>query len=197
LKLGSDNPTKTGIAIALSALAGLWFVYTMSGFFTTPVREAPPASVTAATSKPGATSGRRTSRKRQPSATVLTSTLDPRLHLDLLKSSEQTTYGGSGRNIFRAEAEIADIPTPVTPPYVPPGPPKPPPPPPINLRFFGFASRQGEAKRVFLAEGEDVFVAREGDIVNRRYKVLKIGNNSVEIQDVLNNNVQTIPLSQG
>ena len=40
-------------------------------------------------------------------------------------------------------------------------------------------------------------MAGEGEIVNRRYKVLHIGGNSVEIQDVLNNNVQTIPLTSG
>jgi hypothetical protein len=40
-----------------------------------------------------------------------------------------------------------------------------------------------------------VFVAKEGDIVDRHYKVNKIGVNSVEILDVLNNNVQTIPLT--
>jgi hypothetical protein len=75
--------------------------------------------------------------------------------------------------------------------------PSPPPPPPINLKFFGFASKAGEAKRIFLSKGEDVFIAGEGDIVDRRYKVLQIGPTSVTIQDVLTNNTQQIPLTQG
>jgi hypothetical protein len=50
---------------------------------------------------------------------------------------------------------------------------------------------------VFLAHAEDVFIAKEGDIVNRRYKVMKISPNSVDILDVLSNNRQTIPLTQG
>ena len=50
-------------------------------------------------------------------------------------------------------------------------------------------------KRVFLARGDDVFIASEGDIVNRRYKIMKINNNNIEVLDVLNNNRQTIPLT--
>ena len=194
MKLGADNPKKTGIAIGLMVVSILLLAYMMSSS-PTPAPESATAtnSSTSTIGKPA-----RRVRNKQASAKVLTDTLDPRLRLDLLKTSEQTTYAGSGRNIFRAEAEVAEIPKPIVPPipqpYVPP---QPPPPPPINLKFFGFANRSGEPKRVFLAQGEEVFVAAEGDIVNRRYKVMHIGVNSVEIQDVLNNNVQTIPLSQG
>jgi len=72
-----------------------------------------------------------------------------------------------------------------------------PPPPPINLKFFGFANKPGEAKRIFLSQGEDVFIAGEGDIVDRRYRILHITPVSVEVEDVLNNNRQSIPLTQG
>jgi hypothetical protein len=48
-----------------------------------------------------------------------------------------------------------------------------------------------------LAKGQDVFIAGEGDIVDRRYKVLRIGPTSIELQDVLNNNRQSIPITQG
>jgi hypothetical protein len=125
--------------------------------------------------------------------------LDPTLRYDWLDLSEKTKYEGSGRNIFLAQAEI---PKPVA--RVSPDQPKaaqipqgPPPPPPINLKFYGFASKPGEPKRVFLSQGEDVFIAGEGEIVDRRYKVLHITPMSVEIEDVLNNNRQSIPLTQG
>ena len=72
-----------------------------------------------------------------------------------------------------------------------------PPPPPINLVFYGFATPANGAKRIFLAQNEDVFIAKEGDIVDRRYKVVRISANSVEILDVLSNNRQSIPLTQG
>ena len=67
------------------------------------------------------------------------------------------------------------------------------------LKFFGFANKPGEPKKVFLSQGEDVFIAGEGEIVDRRYRILRIITNpaSVEVEDVLNNNRQTIPLTQG
>ena len=128
--------------------------------------------------------------------------MDPSLRFDLLRASEDTKYEGTGRNIFRVFVEIPHIVTPpaskgntsasvVPPPYVPP------PPPPINLVFYGFATPANGAKRIFLAQNEDVFIAKEGDIVDRRYKVVRISANSVEILDVLSNNRQSIPLTQG
>ena len=126
--------------------------------------------------------------------------LDPTLRTDLLKNSEAAEYKGSGRNIFEAQATPPPIVQPthtVVKTEVPVGPPPPPLPPPIPLKFFGFANKPGEAKSIFLANGDAVFIGREGDIVNRRYKILRIQSNQVEIEDVLNNNRQTIPLTQG
>lgn len=128
--------------------------------------------------------------------------LDPTLDLKLLAQSEEIKYAGNGRNIFVA----GSVPTIEKPKqsgatdhaqaavYIPP---QPPPPPPINLKFFGFANKPGEAKRIFLVQGEDVFIAGEGDIVDRRYRVVRISPNAVEMEDVLNNNRQSIPLTQG
>ena len=128
--------------------------------------------------------------------------LDPTLKLDLLKASEDTEYKGTGRNIFAGyEPPIEKAPDPrkethVPPPMQCPGDPRCPQ-PPIPLKFYGFASKPGEAKKVFLSSGDDIFIAAEGEVVNRRYRVLHIGVNSVEIEDVLQNNRQTIPLTQG
>jgi hypothetical protein len=133
--------------------------------------------------------------------------LDPTLRLDLLAAAEQTQYEGNGRNIFVAQPDQVKIPTPSgtgatdhgpeapTPPWTPPSPP---PPTPIPLKFFGFASKVGESKKIFLSQGEDVWVAGEGEIINRRYKVVQILPNSVEMQDVVNSGPpQKIPLTQG
>jgi hypothetical protein len=117
-----------------------------------------------------------------------------------LQQTENAEYTGKGRNIFLAQADDVVIPKPVAPAIKPttvapePPVPVPPPPPPIDLKFFGFASTEG-VKRVFLSRGDDVFVASEGDIVNRRYKIVKINANNIEVLDVLNNNRQTIPLT--
>jgi hypothetical protein len=124
--------------------------------------------------------------------------LDPTLHTSLLKISEDTKYEGTGRNIFKV---FVDIPKPIVAPAqqtaADTGPPPPPPPPPIDLKYYGYATPAGGTKRIFLAQGEDVFIAKEGDIVDRRYKVVRISPNAVEILDVLSNNRQSIPLAQG
>jgi hypothetical protein len=126
--------------------------------------------------------------------------LDPTLDLHLLSQSEEIKYTGNGRNIFVAGSLPIEKPkgTGATdqqtalhqPPPVPP-------PPPITLKFFGFANRPGETKRVFLSQGEDVFIAVEGDIVDRRYRILRISPNAVDVEDVINNNRQSLPLTQG
>jgi hypothetical protein len=114
--------------------------------------------------------------------------------LNLLASVEGVQYKGSGRNIFRGQAE-APIPMPIKDVLKKPA--GPPPPPPINLKFYGFASQPGERKKIFLSEGDDIFIASEGDIVNRRYHILHIGVNTVEVEDVLDKRRQVIPLTQG
>ena len=157
-----------------------------------------PSPVASALSAPGPVAERASRGKK---VVKVERTLDPTLRLDLLKDTEDTKYEGKGRNIFRAEAEVipqAKFPA-IKPsmPAPPPEPQGPPPPPPINLKFYGFASRPGEPKKIFLSQGDDVFIAGEGDIVDRRYKVLQISPTSVEVEDVLTNNRQSIPLTQG
>lgn len=128
--------------------------------------------------------------------------LDPTLDLKLLAQSEEIKYEGNGRNIFMAGSMPIETPrgngmvkpsAAVAAAYVPP---QPPPPPPITLKFFGFANHPGETKKVFLMQGEDIFIAAEGDIVDRRYRVLRISSTSVDVEDVLNNNRQSLPLTQ-
>lgn len=124
--------------------------------------------------------------------------LDPSLKFELLKASEEKEYAGGKRNIFREYVEPAKIEPPKEPVIVPkPVDTGPPPPPPINLKYYGYANKPGEPRKVFLSSGDEVFIAEEGQIVQRRYKVLKISGTSVEVEDVLNNNRQTIPLTQG
>jgi hypothetical protein len=189
VKIGTENRTKTIIALALLIVAVILVWRAFRGGDEEP---APAATASRPATGQPTPSGTKTARKPHP---LMAQTLDPTLRFDLLKSSEDVTYNGSGRDIFRSQAEEPPIPKPLPPDqqkgYVPP----PPPPPPIPLKFYGFASRKDGNKRIFLAEGEDIFVAREGDIVNRRYKILHIGANSVDVQDVLTNYPpQTLPL---
>jgi hypothetical protein len=200
VKLGAENRTKLIAAGALGAVALILLVTNFFGGSTpTPSSPAPVAAATPAiTASAPQTSA--ISKRRGKKAPAGPRSLDPTLRYDWLKASEDTKYEGNGRNIFMAQAEI---PTPVAPVKTPDeiarenAPPPPPPPPPINLKFFGFASKPGEPKKIFLSEGEDVFIASEGDVVDRHYKVLHISPAAVEIEDVLNNNRQSIPLTAG
>ena len=152
-----------------------------------------PPTVAAPTTQPPAVRA----RVRGKRANDASRSLDPSLRYDWLKASEATKYEGKGRNIFRAQIDIPRPEKIVRTDVPPPQPTGPPPPPPINLKFFGFASKPGEPKKIFLSQGEDVFIAGEGEIVDRRYRILRISPMSVEVEDVLNNNHQSIPLTQG
>jgi hypothetical protein len=180
MKVGAEDRKKVIVMVAVMAIAVLLLVRAMfQGSSTaqadsiTPVQEAPSAHV-----------------KNNGS---LLSSEDPSLRLDLLAASEDLKYKGSGRDIFKSMPEPPPIPKPIAKPI---GPQPPPPPPPIPLKFFGFASEPGEPKAVFLSQGDDIFVAHEGDIVDRHYKVAKIDPNSVTITDVLDNNTQQVALTQ-
>ena len=202
MKVGAENSKKTAIAVGLFIVA-LFMVIRM---FSSGESTNPSAATPVATGVPPAPGGRHTATRRpartpQKQAGPVTPSLDPRLHLTELQATENTDYTGKGRNIFLAQANDVVIPTPVATAIkpnntTPPPPPvyTPPPPPPIEIKFFGFASSQG-VKKVFLSKDGDIFVASEGDIVNRRYKIVKINANNIEVLDVLNNNRQTIPLT--
>jgi hypothetical protein len=204
VNLGTENKNKTIAAASLGVLALIMVAYR----FISPTGGAPPLPTAnqSAAAVPATPAARPQPRKSGSSGNPKTAnakkvsapSLDPTLRLALLRTSEDTKYTGAGRNIFHAEVDIPKIVTPpVTPTIVQQGPPPPPPPPPINLKFFGFASKPGEPKRVFLSRDGDVFIAAEGDIVDRRYKVVRITPSSVEIQDMLTNNRQSIPMTQG
>ncbi len=192
MKIGTENRTKTIIAVALLIVAA-FMVYqwiSSSGGETAASSNSATPPVNPA---PSPTASAKTARKGQ----LVAQTLDPTLRFDLLKSSEGVTYKGSGRDIFRSQAEPPPIPKPVKPDVQPAKAYTPPPPPPINLKFYGFASSKDGNKRIFLSQGEDIFVAKEGQVIDRRYRIVKINASSVEVEDVLTNNHQTLPLSAG
>jgi hypothetical protein len=200
VKLGAENRTKLIAAVALMTIAVVVLLLNSGGSAPKAAAPTPPIPTLSPTATSRSSGAGRTGKGHGKKVSTAPRSLDPSLRYDWLKASEDTKYEGTGRNVFLAQAEI---PQPVAPvktdaqKAAESGPPQPPPPPPINLKFFGFASRPGEAKKIFLSEGEDVFIAAEGDVVNRHYKVLRISPTSVEIEDVLNNNRQSIPLTLG
>jgi len=208
VKLGTENRRNLILAIVLGAVALLAVVYQFIPSSTTIASTATatgvPASPTGVLTRPAQAahhgSGSGSGKKERPPQS-----LDPTLHLQQLNATEQIKYEGTGRNIFISQAEDVVIPKVIgngttdkngtdTVIQIPPAAP----PPPIPLKFFGFANQPGERKKVFLSKGEDVFIAGEGEIVDRRYKVVRISPTSVEIQDVVGSGPpQSIPLTQG
>lgn len=206
MKLGAENRKKTFAALGLGALALIMVIYRISNPAGTSSSAPPATPVQSSADSSTVNNARSAPRRTTPTKTGSTNnkkasvgpSIDPTLQLALLRASEDIKYTGKGRNIFQAQIDIPKVVAPpIKTPEVQAQPQGPPPPPPIPLKFFGFASKPGETKRIFLSEGEDVFIAGEGDIVNRRYKVVRISPASVEIEDVLNNNRQSIPLTQG
>jgi hypothetical protein len=194
MKAGFEDRKKVYVVIGLLVVAALLFfrIFNSGGNSTVSAASVSNPALTAQNNTP-ASPGR-------PRASQPPLNLDPTLRTSTLKAVESQEYKGSGRNIF--EYAQVELPKPKTQIIQPPppqnlGPPPPPPPPPINLKFYGFASRPGEPTRIFLSEGEDIFIGGEGEIINRRYKILHIGKTSVEIEDTQYNNRQTIPLTQG
>lgn len=129
---------------------------------------------------------------------------DPQLRMDLIAKIRATTYSGTHRNIFSA--------TPLPPP--------PPtaaelkakqaaqtaPPPPVNTgpaplvipaTFFGYAADTRTGHRLaFFQSGDDVTVIGEGGLLLDRFRLLKIGNDIAEFEEVSTGRHASLPITQ-
>jgi hypothetical protein len=140
--------------------------------------------------------------------------IDPTLRLDLLDKVQNAKIDSINRSLFDVltapPVDMAKIPEPgpiipIFERFGPPPPSKPqviakapePPAPPIPLKFYGFINpvRSATDKRAFFLDGDDIIVANEGQLVKSRYKIVRIGVNSADVEDTqFKNNKQTLPL---
>jgi hypothetical protein len=65
---------------------------------------------------------------------------------------------------------------------------------PLSLRFYGFTIKPNHPRRVFIRDEDALFIAGEGDIVDRRYRIAKIGSNSVDLEDLIEHRPHTLTL---
>ena len=156
-------------------------------------------------------------RPRRVEDRVDPTTIDPTLRTDILAKLATIQIQGGSRPLFDFgtapppkapdPGKIAVKPGAVKPPPVVISPVKPPSAPgvtapvkpqapPIPLKFYGFTSARAGLKRAFFLEGEDVYVANEGDIVKKRYKVVRVNLNSVVMEDTEYKQQQTLPLTE-
>ena len=194
MKLTPDVQKKAIAIGGFVALAAGILYYQLSDDSPAPRAQQP---VAVQTSRPAAT---RSSAGVAREVGTASTQLDPTLKMGPMLVAEQLIYSGTGRNIFSASSAPIDIPKPVASArpkvsasvYTPP--PGPPPPPPIDLKFFGTESTSKGKRLAFLLHGEDVFLAQDGDVVQRRYRILTVSANSVLVEDMTNNNRQSLPL---
>jgi len=208
LKPGFENKRQVYLLTALAAIvviAGGYEIYDNFLSSPTPPRPIPVATPRplpqTASGQPASTSS--TAPDAEKLSSVSNAGLDPTVHLDKLLLAEQVQYAGSGRNIFSADSAPLHIETPIktgrniaSGPIIPikTGPPPPPQPPAIDLKYFGYSQSKDKSLKAFFVHGDDIFMARSGDIVDHRYKVGAIMPASVQVTDLSFNNTQTLPL---
>jgi hypothetical protein len=129
---------------------------------------------------------------------------EPNVHLDAL-DAERTKPIAAQRNLFRFKPK--PLPPPPPPPPtpvarapvnpVPTGPPPPPPLPPIGFKFIGVVEAPPRAPKIAILSDKDhnVFHGREGDIIEGRYRILRIGAESIEMAYLDGRGRQTIRLT--
>jgi len=205
LKVGNEAKWKVYLASGLGVVMLILLVrFLWQTFGSSPAPAAPPPTVVTAPrpAVPSASSeGSGTASPYARTAVKVSglAALDPTLHPEIMRQAESLAYTGNGRNIFSQFSAPPSIPKPIAPirnADVNTGPPPPPPPPPITLGFYGYAAEKTGQKQVFLLHGDDIFIASEGDVVDRRYRVVKIGTASVQVEDIPYHNTQTLPLRQ-
>ena len=219
------EPKKIAILVGLGAIAGyFYFSNSNSGGSTTPAPASTvqTAAIPRVTGRPGGRAAVRvtqkglnqTTREFKPSfkfSGIDPSNIDPTLHLNLLAKLQDVKVEAGTRSLFEIGKQPVEVAKGTEPPPIvverpfvgPKPPPEPPPPPPdpkappIPLKFYGFVNPAKVAnKRAFFLDGEDIIIAGEGDLIKKRYKIVRIGVNSAVVEDTQfkSNNQQTLPL---
>lgn len=201
MRLGTENKRQVYLAIALFAavvlIGGFELYQTLSG----PAARTRPASAQAnLRMNPQANPGPAESQPATEAQRIGFAGIDPVLHFDKLAQSEDVVYKGTGRNIFSAESAPPSIPKAIA-SARPRGPtvnvpPPPPQPPAIDLKYFGYSESRGGQPEAYFVHGDDVFIAKSGQIVDHRYKVDSVKPTSADVTDLAYNHTQTLAISQ-
>ncbi len=223
-KLGAE-PQKVAILAVLLATAAYFFWQNLSEGqpAAAPPRPRPAAQTTAPgaapAGSPAAPANKNLSAARREFRPSLVprkdedrAGIDPTLRLDLLARAAKIKFETAGRNLFEfgpVEAPKPKLPEPKIevknepkfigpePPPPPPAPPVKPPPPPIPLKFYGLALPvRGNDKRVFCLQGDEILTPSEGDLVQNRYRIVRITPVSVLVEDTQYKHQQQIPIDQ-
>jgi hypothetical protein len=124
---------------------------------------------------------------------------ETRVNLDLRPLNQEAFCESGGRNIFQLQE------TQIVPPKLPSprADDKGPQPPPVEqsvhqipFKVYGFADRRNEPRRVIFRTDDNpqVFVAKLGDTLAGRYRVVELSRKSVTVEDMLQNYREKMPL---
>ncbi len=226
VKVGAE-PKKVAILAGLLVAAFLFYLYNRNPDSTParPAGStAPPSAVSKTNVRPvsrtlrvpqGVNQNSREFRPKFGKSAIDPSSVDPTLHLTALAQLQDVKVEGTTRSsLFDfasgppvalsavKEPEKIAVAKPLVGPMPPPPPPPPPPTPnapPIPLKFYGFVNpaRVSPKRAFFLASDNEIIIAGEGDLVSKRYKIVRIGVNSAVVEDTQfkgNNTQQTLPL---
>jgi hypothetical protein len=124
---------------------------------------------------------------------------DPSLRLDLLARMQKEKFNGRDRNIFSAAplppspAQIEARKAAQQAPLLPVGPP----PLTVPANFYGIVTdlATGQKRACFSANADDVYIVPEGGTLMNQFRVVKIGNNSVELQEISTGRTTTLVLA--
>jgi hypothetical protein len=174
-------------------LVGLIVILAFAIYYALPGTSTTPAS---SSNQGRATAGTASGSPSQPAA--------PDVHLNAL-DGERPKPVNTVRNLFRFKPKapppsqtIARGPgqaAPVIPgPTLPPGPPAP---PPITLKFIGIVEAPAKARKLAVLSDSagHVFQGAEGDLVEGRYRIVRIGVESIEMTYLDGRGRQTIRLT--
>ena len=129
----------------------------------------------------------------------------PRIDLARLATERPETTAGH-RDLFRfgsaaadADAERAptpaETPEPVATPTIEAVATPPPGPPPLNLKYLGSVeNRAGVKVAVLMTDRKEVLTGQMGEMVANRYRIARIGLESVDLEDVGSGQSRRIPL---
>lgn len=141
---------------------------------------------------------------------------DPTLHVDQLDRQAGTAEAGR-TNLFQYRQMVVHTPPrtgsttatrpgggdPAQPNPFAPGdvkpqpttPPPPAPPPPITLKYQGFGSTgTGSRLTAFLSDDQRHFNVTEGEVLMGRYRIVRVTESAVEVEDLQFNRRQALPL---
>lgn len=130
---------------------------------------------------------------------------NPHIRMEQIKRTQSAEYKGSGRNPF--SYDVAPVVVAKTVQTKKPSdfygpkdqaPPPPPPPPtlPANVKFYGFGGFNGTARRAFFTDGEEVSIAGEGDVFLKRFRIIRIGNDHLEFEEISTGRIGSAPLEE-